>query len=301
MASDEDAADRRRSRLWYVRRAGRVRGPFPAGQIAREILLGRIVDGDELSHDREHWQPLAALPELVPEVLRHADTEAGRERLRLARLHEDERAHDRRHEVAAGPQARRGRDRRHDEPAAVVAHRERVNRWAHERPAPERNRALLAATVAVALAVLLVYAFYRPDIERAVRDCGAPPAAGVNWNSCDFAGRSLNRARLARANLANARLLGADLGHARLDGADLGFAILEGADLRGAVLTGASLRGAILRRARLAGADLRDAELGYADLTGAELAGTRLTGARLDKAIWVDGRVCADGSVGACR
>lgn len=296
------ASEERESRLWYVRRAGRVRGPYPPGQVAREILLGRIVESDELSHDREHWRPLAELPEMVPEVMRHAGTETGRQRLLLARMHEDERLHDRRHD--AGPETgarRRRRDRRDTEPVTVVAHRERVNRWAHERPAPERQRLLLGATLAVALAVLLVYVFYRPDVEVVVRDCGTPPAAGVNWNSCDLAGRSLNRAVLARANLANANLLRADLGHARLDGADLGFANLAGADLRGAALASANLRGAVLRGARLGGADLRDAELGYADLTGADLGGARLGGARLDKAIWIDGRVCGVGSVGTCR
>ena len=295
-------SDEKDSRLWYVRRAGKLRGPFPPGQISREILLGRIRDGDEFSHDRQHWQPLAELPQLIPEVMRHAETEPGRQRLRLARLHEDERLSDRRHEAGeAEGQRRRHGDRRDTEPLEAVAHRDLVNRWAHEEPVPERNGLLIGATLVVALAILLFFFLYRPAVDVAVRDCASPAAAGVNWNSCDLAGRSLNRADLAGADLANAVLVRADLSHARLDSADLGYANLAGADVRAASLQSASLKGAVLRGANLAGSDLRHADLGYADLTGATLGSARLDGAKLGKTIWLDGRVCAPESVSACR
>lgn len=73
-----------------------MRGPLPEGQVSREIILGRILLSDEVSDDRRRWHSLVTIPTLVPEVVRHANTETGRSRLLLARLREDERLHDRR-------------------------------------------------------------------------------------------------------------------------------------------------------------------------------------------------------------
>ena len=86
-------------------------------------------------------------------------------------------------------------------------------------------------------------------------------------------------------------------------------------DLSGSDLSGANLRGADLTRADLSGADLGGVDLREADLTVADLTGVNLDGARLDSAaldgavfdgadlsgaIWVDGQVCANGSMGEC-
>jgi len=46
---------------------------------------------------------------------------------------------------------------------------------------------------------------------------------------------------------------------------------------------------------------LRESNLSNADLTGAKLKTAKLEGARLDHTIWLDGRVCAIGSVGKCN
>lgn len=289
--------------LWYVRKDGRIRGPFPAGQIAREILLGRIRDNDELSIDREHWRLLSALPQLVPEVMQHAGTEEGQQHLLLARLREDERLHDRRGpgHVPADTNLRHG-DRRTVESFDVVAHRERVTRWAAEENQEERNLLLPAAVIMITLFILATYfLWYRPAPPLAERDCQAALAAGVNWSGCEMAARNLGRADLSRANLSNTILKAADLHAARLRSADLSYANLEGADLRSADLRAANLKGAALRGANLSQSDLRDADLGYANLQAANLNGASLGGAKFDRAIWIDGRVCATGSVGECR
>jgi uncharacterized protein YjbI with pentapeptide repeats len=47
-------------------------------------------------------------------------------------------------------------------------------------------------------------------------------------------------------------------------------------------------------------ANLYGADLSYADLSGANLEGANLYGAWLSGAVWTDGRVCAEGSLGAC-
>lgn len=87
-----------------------------------------------------------------------------------------------------------------------------------------------------------------------------------------------------------------DLIGARLEGADLRGVDLSCADLRGAELEEADLRGA-----NLTGANLKNADLEKANLKGAIIDGAVFKGADLDYTIWVNGRVCAEGSVGSCR
>ena len=289
--------------LWYVRRAGKVRGPFPRGQITREILLGRIRMDDELSQDRETWQPVAQLPQLIPEVLRQADSAEGQQRLTLARLREDERLHDRR---GAGKKSeasdKRRRDRRNVESFETVAHRDLRVRWQAEEQNNERRLLIPAAVLmTVVFALLMYFLWARPAAPPAARDCAAAPAPAVNWNGCDLRGRQLARTDLREANLASTILKRTNLQAANLLRADLRYVDFEGADLRGATLREANLVGAVLRGAALAQADLRDADLAYADLQGANLTGANLIGVRLEKTIWTDGRVCAADSVGACR
>ncbi|HEY5602703.1 MAG TPA: hypothetical protein VIM41_06310 [Gammaproteobacteria bacterium] len=118
--------------LWYTRRGKEIRGPFPAGQITRFILLGRIIETDQLSTDQLAWQPLSNLPDLIPEAMKlDLNLPENREKLRIARLREDEReAGDRRLKQPAhnGTEttryARRGEDRRKSESTEVIRHRE---------------------------------------------------------------------------------------------------------------------------------------------------------------------------------
>jgi hypothetical protein len=285
---------------WYVRKGGRTRGPLPAGQIEREILLGRIRENDDLSTDSEHWHPLRSLLQLVPEVMRHSDTEEGRQHLLLARLRMDERLHDRRGSgYAPADTNRRHGDRRNVESFDVVTPRERDTGPAEK---DERNLLLPAAVIMIALFVLATYfLWYRPAPSHGLRDCEAAPAPAVNWSGCDMPGRVLRRVDLSRANLSGTKLTGVDAHAAQLRAADLSFASLEEADLSSANLRAANLNGALLSGANLSLGDLRDADFGHASLQGANLHGAKLKGAKLGRAIWTDGRVCADGSVGECR
>lgn len=166
--------------------------------------------------------------------------------------------------------------------------------------APRSRTPLVVLAALLGLVVLVaVLAPGRRPVSQA--DCTAAPAAGRLWDFCaqpgiDASGNDLRRLSARNADLSGARLQRARLGKADLSYADLGAADLALADLSDARLLGASLRGVMLHHARLARADLR-----YADLTGAQLMGTDLRDARLDFAIWIDGRVCARHSLGACR
>ena len=53
---------------WYVNKSGQVRGPFPAGAMVQDWLVGRITDADLVSLDREDWKPFHSWPDLVEAV-----------------------------------------------------------------------------------------------------------------------------------------------------------------------------------------------------------------------------------------
>ena len=298
--------------LWYLRRDGNVTGPFPVGQISSYILLGRVRDPDELSTDLTEWKKLSELPELVPGVMRDVTTQEALERLKLTYLHEDERLPgDRRHRRKIGDEARiaepastrRGSDRRGPEPEDIQHHRvvhatlrQRFNTTIAKYPAWP-----LLVIVAVAVSGWGWLLWVRPlPVKSTAPDCASASGPRVNWSYCNLANRTLVGANLAEANLDNAVLTGANLQDAVLPNVNLRYANLDKTNLRNAVLRGAQIKGAMLRKADLSRSVLENADMSYADLDGANLQDAVLTGANLSRAIWVDGRVCAVGSVGSC-
>jgi uncharacterized protein YjbI with pentapeptide repeats len=116
-------------------------------------------------------------------------------------------------------------------------------------------------------------------------------APGIDWHESSMA-----QIRLDGANLRGANLSRSILQLANLKGANLMLTNLEGAHLHAA-----NLQNANLMMANLAGASLLDADLRGANLQGANLSKTILIQARFDGATWIDGRICAIGSVGECR
>jgi hypothetical protein len=314
--------------LWYTRRGDQIRGPFPAPQISRFILLGRIQDSDELSTDQQTWQKVSDVPVLVPEELKAdlSDPEAY-ERLMIARMREDERnAHDRREKADADKpvqERRRATDsgRRKQEEEEMIRHRE-IKTAIAEAAAHRKHHYFLRGVLATLVVVGIIGSawYFQPWQEEDTVDCNALPQPWVNWSNCLMEGVKLVTADLRGARMRNANMGGADLRGALLGGADiaytnlvganlsgteLGQAAMVGANMRNADLSGANLQGANLAYAILQGADLTNANLVDTDLTNADLKGAnlrtaRISGAKLSNAIWLDGRVCASGSVGGC-
>jgi hypothetical protein len=64
-------------RLWYVKKQGALRGPFPSGAIIQDRLVGRLSAQDELSPDREEWRVFDAWPELASALAAAPDAAAG--------------------------------------------------------------------------------------------------------------------------------------------------------------------------------------------------------------------------------
>lgn len=278
---------------WYVRRGKEVKGPFPAGLISRYILLERISERDEVSHDRQEWLRIADIPELIPEVIRIARANPGDEEaeqhLAAARRWADERRE------AKGTPPQDGERRSNS--ATVFSH---PSVGGEGRPASAINRRDYLI-VAVILAALVAIPFLVPSgTKPSDPQCEAAPAPGINWSNCRLEGRQYPNADLAGATLRNSNLTGTVLRAANLAGADIAYANLTLTNLRGANLKGANLKGATLRNTDLDNVSLENADLSYADLSAVELDSVNLAGAKLDHAVWRGGVVCMPGSVGEC-
>lgn len=281
--------------LWYVRRGDKVSGPFPTQAVANNTLLGRFLPGDEVSLDQFEWKPLATVTELLQRELLelHSETDPEHrqwqeERLKAARRWADQRTQEeRRHAGEIRDEGLRGEERRKtatDSDLLALPH----HHAALPRESGLRGYLGVAASIgAVLLLVALGLIYYQPvnpvkvGVVPVQPLCGKPAAPGVNWSGCDKQGALLRGVDLARGNL--------------------DYANFSGADLSGSSLARASLVGANLEAADLSHADLSNADLSNADLSAADMASSSLTGAVLDHAIWIDGRVCAVGSLGQCR
>jgi hypothetical protein len=289
--------------LWYTRRDGVVRGPYPARQISRYILLGRIRECDELRHGDGDWAGFGHYPELVPEVMKLPPTAGHLRELALAKLRADERGSaDRRRPGSPGSglrERRGGNERRRRD----ILHGD-ADACRESEPAPangERYRYTLALGVLAVLCFMLTYLPRPGDGEPGVRECGTSAVPGVNWDGCNLTGLASAHANLIAAHIRNASLDAADLRGAVLVGADLRYSSLNYGTFRGADMSHASLVGVSAQGADLRDVRLNNANLVYADLSDTQLEGADLSGADLSHAIWIDRKPCNAGSVGACR
>lgn len=282
-------------KAWYIRcQQNEIKGPFPKGQIAQEILLGRYKLDCEVSHDKEEWLPLRRVPELIPDVLKgdRSDPQFN-EKVAAARRWADERR-------GAQPVARQ--ERRHGESVEMqTLHRMREELQQGQGNSPVKLGIQLIVIVLVVFALIQMAFKYAPATRQAKADCSAAAAPGVNWANCDLSGVQLLRAKLTKARLNSAKLQGANLFAADLTAANLSYAELQLANLSFADFSGANLKGAILTNADLSQAKLVNADLSYVNLKQAKIDGAMFNNTQLDNAIWIDGRTCAAGSLGECR
>ncbi len=294
-----------RGLTWYVRRDQDLAGPYPSGTIRRFVLLGRVRVTDEVSRDGQSWQTVQTTSEVMPPAMRDKTGPELEETLQLRRLREDERSgRDRRGpREASALRDQAPPDRRQEEPEEVLRHRIALNERLNQRADAERRQLPWQTVVIVSLIVLaaLLFGLWHPNPPTGdIPNCNTPAQPGVNWRNCTKPGVNLSGASLGGADLRNSHLEGAYLAGTDLSHALLGYAWLSQADLSQARLNGANLMGTNLTQADLSYVDLEGADLSFADLRGARLGAAQLTGARLNLTLWIDGRLCAKGSVGTC-
>ena len=284
------------SHTWYTRQGEQISGPFSTAVVRNKLLQGRLTVDDEVSEDQHTWHLITLFPELLPEP---AHIEAQR-----TKFSQDERGgFDRRQtgeDESDSPQRRRA-DRRAQESDAVIKQRQLrtllMQRYRHRR---EKMFWPLLITFLLLFCMALLAIVHPTLLPNPKPNCAAPAGPNVNWDNClkseiDLHGQDLNRVQMR-----NSQFSGANLSNASLVDADMAYANLSFADLSYSNLQHAILMGANLKQADLSNTNLSGANLSYADLTSAKLQGADLSGAKLDRAIWVNGLICAPGSVGKC-
>lgn len=285
---------------WYLRKDGKVTGPFPAGQISQLLVIGRLKLDNEVSQDKEQWEPIESVPYLIPDVLKDGHDADNAERLAAARRWADERREERREQNPRTP-SRRSPGRRHDESIVDVEyrqHRESIYKNFRERP----KLAIFRLLLFISLVVGLVWGSfnYSPLNINDDPDCTTVARKGVNWRNCNKLALIAIRADLSESNLhsvilRNANLFATNFAKSRMDYSDL-----SGSNLSFAIFRNTNLKGANFRHTDLRKADFSSANLSYADFRNATITGALFKNAELSNAIWVDGKVCARGSIGQC-
>ena len=286
-----------KTKAWYIRGENieGIKGPFPGGQITQEILLGRYVAADEVSHDKEEWISIRNLPELFPEIYKGDKNDPlYKERLAAARRWADERRGVSR---VDGTNERRHIESYEDEEI------KRLHRLANS--AKKKTNPLVIFSqvtfILAALIIVVVLAFQYSPKDKSTADCTAVAKQGVNWSHCNLSGAKLSKTELIAANLMSTNLQTANLFDANLTLANLKYAELHLANLQYVNFTKANLKGANLLGADISGAIFDQADLSYANLRDVKMLETNFKNARLDNAIWVDGRTCGLNSIGVCK
>jgi hypothetical protein len=294
MSGDEESS---KSVTLYTRRDGVVKGPFPAGQITRYVLLGRVRPSDEVSEDKHLWTRVDQREDLMPEVMTlDLSIPENRERYEAARRWADERR------VPHGEEAEFSPDRRKPEAEEVLAYRQTREEVIATPPRRQSRGTLILLSTVVILAVVIGGALiWTPEPPQIIPDCKAVAGPGVVWDNCHKDGMELQGLDLHDAHIRNASLSGISAQNTNFSNGQLQYTRFNLAKLSGANFHSAKLVGASFQDADLRGADFRGADLSYANLTDAILEDAKLEGAKLDHAYWIDGSLCAKGSVGRCE
>ncbi len=289
---------KQKNRLWYIRKQGKISGPFTASVISNHLKVGRLAADDEVSRDRRHWHSFAdSVDFTIPPssnqqpIQGYLDERTGLDRRNTSNTEVDE----------AMLQQRKGE--RREEEAEIELKRRYLRRILMHRYL-QRNKKIFWPSVSIVLfiAMVSILAFLFPkELPMPQSDCQSPASPEVNWDNCQLSGQNLSNMDLSKASMRASILNNANLMNSELPGADLAYSDLRNANLSYSLLRDADLKGANLREADLVEADLSNADLSYADLTRANVSGATLDGVKLDNAIWINGVMCETNSIGRCQ
>lgn len=292
----------KKQKLWFIRRSGAIKGPFPSGTLRRFMLLGRVTPSDQVSLDKENWQGVMDVPEVVPPEIRKAAEEGNLYEALPVSLGEDERRGTERRSKAEDVkyQNLRKGQRRQDEDELVrryqLSKTQLIEQY-KKRKIPYIG--FLVVSVLVFLSIGVGLYLGSPDVVPDP-DCNAKAAPGVNWRSCRLVAVSYESVNLQGAILNSAILRMSKLSGGIFNKADMQYADLSGSDLSYSEILDAKMKGINLQNADLTNVDLTNSDLSYANLQNSKLGGVNIDGVILTKAIWIDGSVCGPGSIGKC-
>lgn len=151
---------------------------------------------------------------------------------------------------------------------------------------------------------LLAFAAYAQERQNSNTRCNATAEDSCQWGNFD--GRNFDGKDLSDSDFEAIHMRGATLRGATLERITLQVADVSGSDFSSSNLASATFFAANAEKASFAKADLRGVNFTRAQLAGASLRGakadstTLFIGARLGGAVWFDGRLCANNSIGKC-
>ncbi len=286
---------------WYIRKKNKITGPFPAGQLSQLLVVGRLSLDDEISHDKDEWVLISDVPSLIPEVLSDDADPGQSERLAAARRWADERREERRETNVKKPR-RQSKGRRTNELLEEVEYRnKRESIYRSFRERPKRAFFILFIFISLVSALIAGTFNYSPLVLIDEPDCNALPRAGVNWRNCNKSQLLAIRADLSEANLHSTILRGANLFASNFTQSRMDYSNLSGGNFSYAVFIKANLKGANFKNTDLRNANFSFANVSYADFFNATIVDVNFTNADLSNAIWINGEICQQGSIGICK
>ncbi|MBL1321115.1 MAG: pentapeptide repeat-containing protein [Methylophaga sp.] len=280
--------------LWYIREhRGTVTGPFSVSIINNQLSLQRLKTNDEVSTDQINWRPLSRWPELQKthseNTVKQLDERNGFDR------RDKQQSYD-------SPTQRSDNERRTLESDEDI-HR-RQSRTQLMQKFRQRKQPFFWPTfilISLSLLVLFIGVFYAESFPTSLSSCDKAAAPHINWENCLKPKINLENKDLSNAQLRNSQLSESNLMNTKLNSANLSYADLHASNLSYSQMKNTNLKGANLKNADLSYADLSNSDLSYADLSQANLGGSKLNNVRFDHAIWIDGQVCTEQSIGQCN
>ncbi len=285
--------------IWYLRHEDKVFGPFPPQQIQEALISGEIKPDSEVSLNAVDWLSIADSGQFEIAV----NSEISEASDGTVSWHEQRREARKRWLQEGASVTEVARDLEQNAADRSSVERDHIRTQVLLNEAKNKRRSPWIVMLALLLIVGAGITIWLGQDDKPIQagisqtvNCAELLRDGVNWTGCSNPGYVQPNVKARNAMMNKARL-----DDARLKGADLAYASLQSASLRNIELVGVNLTGADLSHADLSGADLSGADLRYAVLTQANLTGVRFAGTQLDKATWVNGRVCAAGSTDVCR
>lgn len=299
--------------LWYIKKTGKVTGPFPVKLIGSYLILGRIELETLVSTDKDKWIAIGRLPSLIPDEVKRSNTAEGKATLHQSKLREDERRGDHRRDhnrredpnkegkERAESERREAADRRQNNEEVSKSYLHIKEDLSAKRAKAKRRIVVGSAVLMVVVTVLMLSFFFVEPIELIKKtDCTVKAGPEIDWSGCNKNRLNLVSKNLKNSNLHSIHLNSASLTKVNFSAANLSYAGLENSNLSSANLSNSLLVGANLNNANLNGADLSFSDLSYADLSNATVSNVKVQNTRFDNAIWIDGTVCARQSIDRC-